>query len=165
MKQSGKIFFAVIIFIIIAGLIASFYYGDIKETVEFNEFSIEIQSKNNDFIDMPTDDLIKEMYRCDSEDLTITSFDKNYIEKTYQNQTGEPIDFTQGLIRNLSDNNNSNIENLTDNLTRIIQTSNIDGYEDSDVAVIYHDDAHVIIVEGGDVDLITEVGESIKIKN
>ena len=44
------------------------------------------------------------------------------------------------------------------NASRIIQTSNIDGYEDTNVAVIYHDDAHIIIVEGGDVDLITEVG-------
>jgi hypothetical protein len=39
----------------------------------------------------------------------------------------------------------------------------IDGKQDTDVAVIYHDDTHYIIVEGGDVEFITGIAESIKI--
>lgn len=134
-----------------------------KQSVEFDEFSIEAPFASS-FMNMtPEDDLtVREMYRCTSEDLTITSFDKTYIENEYYAQNGEKINYTEGLLNQLK-NDSDDFSKLSDNLTLIVQTMNIDGYADADIAAVYHDDSHVIIVEGGDVGFITDTAKSIKI--
>ena len=134
-----------------------------KETEEFEEFSVEVPLGTSFGKVIENDTLIKEMYRCYGEDLTITSFDKAYVEDTYYNNTGEKIDFAKSMMENMSKNDNNKMNEISANLTQIIEKSNINGHEDTDVACIYHDDDHVIIVEGGDEDFITEIAESIRI--
>ena len=63
----------------------------------------------------------------------------------------------------MTQNGANNVTELSDKLTRCINTQVIDGANDTDVAVIYHDDTHYIIVEGGDVEFITQIAQSIKI--
>lgn len=91
--------------------------------------------------------------------MTITSFDKTYIENEYFAETGEKINYTNSLINHLKKDKNINITKLSDNLTRGIEKTDTD----IDVAVIYHDNNHVILVEGGDIEFITEIANSIKI--
>lgn len=73
----------------------------LNTTHEFEEFSIEVPF-GTEFVNMTSfgDETIKEMYRANGEDLTITSFDKNYIEDTYFNQTGRHIDYSKGFNEN-----------------------------------------------------------------
>ena len=145
-----------------------------KETVEFEDFSVEVPLGSSFGKVRENDTLIKEMYRCYGEDLTITSFDKGYVEDTYYNNTGERIDFSKSMIENISGSDNDEMKELSPNLTQIIQKTDMNGYEDTDVACImngyedtdvaciYHDDEHVIIIEGGDEKFITEIAKSIK---
>ena len=163
MKTSAKIFFGIIIFIIAAGLIGSLYYGDQKEVEVFGEFSAEVPSGSYFFNLTPNDATINEMYRCDGKDLTITSFDQKYIENEYHKQTGKTIDYDESLLENISHGENVKAEKISDNITRIIQTTTINGQQDTDVACVYSDNVHLIIVEGGDVDFITEIANSIRI--
>ena len=134
-----------------------------KETVEFEDFSVEVPLGSSFGKVRENDTLIKEMYRCYGEDLTITSFDKGYVEDTYYNNTGERIDFSKSMIENISGSENDEMKELSPNLTQIIQKTDMNGYEDTDVACIYHDDDHVIIIEGGDEKFITEIAKSIRI--
>ena len=159
-KLKRNIIIIIISLLILAGI--GLYLNSMTETVEFEEFSIEAPLGSSFFTMESDDGTVKEMYRCANEDLTITSFDKNYIEEAYYNNTGERFDYAEGLINNLSAGNGKTSV-ISENITRIVQTSDIGGYEDSDVACIYHDDSHVIIVEGGDVDFITRIAESIRI--
>lgn len=133
----------------------------LNTTHEFEEFSIEVPF-GTEFVNMTSfgDETIKEMYRANGEDLTITSFDKNYIEDTYFNQTGRHIDYSKGLYENFTGSGDTTT--INDNLTRTVITTDIGGYNNTDVACLYMDGSHVIIVEGGDVDFITHIGESIK---
>lgn len=163
MKTSGKIFFGIIIFIIVAAIIGSLYYGDEKEVQVFGEFSAEVPSGSDFFNVTPDDETIKEMYRCDGEDLTITSFDQKYIEKEYHKQTGKTIDYDESLLENITQGENVKVDKISDNVTRIVQTTAINGQTDTDVACVYSDNVHLIIVEGGDVNFITEIGKSIRI--
>lgn len=135
----------------------------LKQTVKFEEFSVET-SIYNDFMNItPSDDLtIKEMYRCDGEDLTITSFDKNYIEDEYYNQNGEKINYTK-MLMNKFKQDYDNISRISDNLTLITVITEIDGDTDTDVAALYNDESHLIIIEGGDVEFISETAKSIHI--
>ena len=158
-KLKRNIIILIISLLILAGI--GLYLNSLTQSVEFEEFSVEVPLGSS-FYGMPHDQTIKEKYRCVDEDLTITSFDKEFIEEAYYNSTGEHFDYTAGLLNNLS-GDNDNTTNITDNITRIVQTSDIDGYEDTDVACIYHDDAHVIIIEGGDVNFITKISQSLKI--
>ncbi len=160
-KLKRNIIILIIILLILAGI--GLFLNSMTETVEFEEFSIEAPLGSS-FYSMTTgnDTIIKEMYRCANEDLTITSFDKGYVEEAYYNDTGEHFDFAQGMLNNLTAGN-SETSKINENITQIILTSDINGYADTDVACIYHDDDHVIIIEGGDVDFITRTAESIKI--
>ena len=160
-KLKRNVIILIISLLILAGI--GLYLNSLTETAEFEEFSVEVPFGSSFFTMTPDGDMtIKEMYRCTSEDLTITSFDKKYIEDTYYNNTGEQIDFFKGLLENQSTGNNE-ITNISENTTRIVETSNINGHMDSDVACIYHDDDHVILVEGGDVEFITKIAQSIKL--
>lgn len=159
-KLKRNIIILIMALAILAGI--GLYLHTQTETFEFDEFSIEGPFGSSFSTMIPQDRTVKERHRCTNEDLTITSFDKNYIEEAYYNNTGEHIDYFKGLLNNIS-TDNSEISNISDNITKIIQKSDIDGYVDTDVACIYHDDDHVIIVEGGDEYLITKVAESIKI--
>lgn len=160
-RLKRNIIIIIIILLILAGI--GLFLNSMTETVEFEEFSIEAPLRSSFYSMTPdNDNTIKEMYRCSNEDLTITSFNKEYIEETYYNDTGERFDFAEGMLNNISAGN-SETSKINENITRIILTSDIDGYADTDVACIYHDDNHVIIIEGGDVDLITRTAESIKI--
>jgi hypothetical protein len=134
-----------------------------KETEKFEEFSIEVPAGTSFGKVIENDTMVKEMYRCYGEDLTVTSFDKAYIEDTYYENTGKHIDFAESLLKNMSGSDNAEVNKISKNLTQIIQRSNVNGYSDTDVACIYHDDDHVIIVEGGDVDFITGIAESVRI--
>ena len=165
MKTSGKIFFGIIIFIIAAALVGSLYYGDQKEVEVFGEFSAEVPSGSYFFNVTPNDETIKEMYRCDGEDLTITSFNQQYIEDEYHNQTGKTIDYDESLLENITQGENVTVDKISDHMTRIIQTTTINGQQDTDVACVYSDNVHLIIVEGGDVNFITEIANSIRILN
>ena len=159
-KLKRNIIILILALLILTGI--GLFLNSMTETVEFEEFSVEVPLGSS-FFTMDTDDpTIREMYRCANEDLTITSFDKEYIEDTYYNNTGEHFDYVKGMLNNLS-TDNSEISSVNENVTRIVQTSNIDGYIDTDVACIYHDGSHVIIIEGGDVDFITKIAQSIKI--
>lgn len=160
-KLKRNVLILIISLLILAG--AGIFLNSLTETVEFEEFSIEAPLGSSFYSMTPDNDrTIKEMYRCSNEDLTITSFDKGYIEEAYYNDTGERFDYAEGVLDNLSGENSETIK-INENITRIIQTSNINGYLDTDVACIYHDNDHVIIIEGGDVDFITKTAESIKI--
>lgn len=153
----------ILLFVIVVLIGIGFALNDLKETVEFEEFSIEVPAGSN-FTDLDTDDpIIKEGHRSMNDDLTITSFNKEYIENEYYQQHGESMDFTKSSIENMTQGKQNNVTKLSDNLTRCIMTQMIDGKQDTDVAVIYHDDTHYIIVEGGDVEFITGIAESIKI--
>ena len=160
-KLKRNIIILIIILLILAGI--GLFLNSMTETVEFEEFSIEAPL-GSAFYSMTTDNdtMIKEMYRCANEDLTITSFDRGYVEEAYYNDTGKHFDFAEAMINNISAGNSERSE-INQNITRIILTSDIDGYADTDVACIYHDDDHVIIIEGGDVDFITRTAESVKI--
>ncbi|MBR4447885.1 hypothetical protein [Methanobrevibacter sp.] len=155
-KLKRNVIILIISLLILVGI--GLYLNSITETAEFEEFTVEVPFGSSFYTMTPEDKTIKEKYRCTNEDLTITSFDKGYIEDTYYNNTGEHFDYAKGLMANLTADND-NTSTISKNLTRIIQTS--DG--DTDVACIYHDDNHVIIIEGGDVELITNIAESIKI--
>ena len=166
MKTSGKIFFGIMFFIIIASLIATTYYPP-NGTFEFDEFSIEAPrgSEFEDF-DVSDDPTVKEMHRSLTDDLTITSFNATYIEKEHLKNNGEKINYTESLINHLKEDKINNVTEISDNLTSCIQTTGIKGInEDTDVAFIYHDDDHLIFIEGGDIDFIRGVAESIKILN
>lgn len=167
MKTSGKIFFGIIFFIIIAALIASMYYGNQRETFEFEEFSIDAPMGSIfENYSVSSDPTVKEMHRSLNDDLTITSFNKTYIENEYYRQNGEKINYTESLINHLKEDKNNNVTKISNNLTSCIQTSRIMGIgEDTDVAFIFHDEDHVIFIEGGDVNFIKEVAESIRILN
>ena len=160
-KLKRNIIIIIISLLILVGI--GLFLNSMTETVEFEEFSIEAPIGSSFYSIAPDiDKTIKEMYRCTNEDLTITSFDKDYIENAYYADSGERFNFVEGMLNNISGENSETIK-INDNITRIIQTSNIDGYEDTDVACIYQDNDHVIIIEGGDVDFITKIAESIKI--
>ena len=160
-KLKRNILILIICLLILVGI--GLFLNSMTETVEFEEFSIEAPLGSSFYTMTPdSDKTIKEMYRCTNEDLTITSFDKVYIEEAYYNDTGERFNYTEGLLNNITSENDKTIK-INENITRIIQTSYIDGYTDTDVACIYHDDSHVIIIEGGDVDFITKTAESIRI--
>ena len=60
---------------------------------------------------------------------------------------------------------NPQINQSSENITFFIINSRINGEIDTDVAGIYNDDDHFIIVEGGDVEFIKQITNSIKIKN
>lgn len=153
----------ILIFIIAVLIAIGFGLNNQKETVNFKEFSVEVPAGTK-FMDLDLDDpTIKEGHRSRSDDLTITSFNKQYIENEYYSQNGEKIDFTKSSIENMTQNKANNVTKLSDKLTRCINTQVIDGANDTDVAVIYHDDTHYIIVEGGDVEFITQIAQSIKI--
>lgn len=153
----------ILLFAIVALIAIGFALNDLKETVKFEEFSVEVPAGSN-FTDLDTDDpIIKEGHRSMNDDLTITSFNKEYIENEYYSQHGKSMDFTKSSIENMTKDETNNVTELSDNLIQCIQTQTIDGKQDIDVAVIYHDDTHYIIVEGGDVDFITEIAKSIKI--
>ncbi|MBQ2665865.1 hypothetical protein [Methanobrevibacter sp.] len=160
-KLKKNVIILIMSLLILAGI--GLYLNSMTETVEFEEFSVEVPLGSSFVTMTPEDRVIKEMYRCTSEDLTITSFDKKYIEDKYFDNTGQHIDFFKGLLENQSTDNDE-ISNISENITRIVQTSHIDGYEDTDVACIYHDDDHVIFIEGGDVEFITKISESIRIR-
>jgi hypothetical protein len=155
-KFKRNVIILIISLLILVGI--GLYLNSITETAEFEEFSLEVPFGSSFYAMTPEDETIKEKYRCTNEDLTVTSFDKGYIEDAYYNNTGEHIDYAEELLDNLTADND-NTSTISKNLTRIIQTS--DG--DTDVACIYHDDNHVIIIEGGDVQLITNIAESIKL--
>ena len=139
-----------------------FLLHSMTTTVEFNEFSVDV-AMGTSFITMPVenDPTIKEMYRANGEDLTITSFDKKYIEEAYYNQTGKHIDYSKGLMDNFT--GSGEITKINKHITRSIITTDINGQTDTDVACLYIKGDHVIIVEGGDVDFITETAKSINI--
>ena len=152
----------ILIFIIVILIAIGFGLNNQKETVKFEEFSVEVPAGSK-FVDLDLDDpTIKEGHRSRNDDLTITSFNKQYIENEYYSQNGEKIDFTESSIENMTQDDTNNITELSDNLTRCITTQVIDGANDTDVAVIYHDDTHYIIVEGGDVDFITKLHNQSK---
>ena len=160
-KLKRNIIIIIISLLILVGI--GLFLNSMTETVEFEEFSIEAPIGSSFYSIAPdVDKTIKEMYRCSNEDLTITSFDKDYIENAYYTDSGERFNFVEGMLNNISGENSETIK-INENITRIIQTSYIDGYTDTDVACIYHDDSHVIIIEGGDVDFITKTAESIRI--
>lgn len=154
----------IVLLIIIIAAAIGFYLDSLKETVEFEEFTIEAPM-GSDFENLtPSDDLtVKEQYRSMNDDLTITSFNKQYIEDEYYSLTGEMINYTEMLMDHLSEDESYNITKISDNLTSYIFTANINGYEDTDVAILYTDENHIIMVEGGDVEFITEIANSIKI--
>ena len=153
----------ILLFVIVVLIAIGFALNDLKETVEFEEFSVEVPAGSN-FTDLDTDDpIIKEGHRSMNDDLTITSFNKEYIENEYYEEHGESMDFTESSIENMTKDKANNVTELSDNLTRCVLTQNISGTPDTDVGVIYHDDTHYIIVEGGDVEFITGIAESIKI--
>ena len=134
-----------------------------KETVEFEDFSVEVPLGSSFGKVRENDTMINGMYRCYGEDLTITSFNKTYVEEEYYKNSGETIDFTKSMIKHMGEDDNNKMNEISPNLTRIIDKSIINGQEDTDVACIYHDDDHLIIIEGGDEDFITEIAESIQI--
>lgn len=157
-KRNLLIIIAIIIILSGVGLCLH----SLNTTHEFEEFSVEVPF-GTEFINMTSfgDATIKEMYRANGEDLTITSFDKEYIEDTYFKQTGKHIDYSKGLYENFT--GSGDVTRISENLTRTVITTDIDGYNDTDAACIYMNGNHIIIVEGGDVDFITHIGESIKI--
>ncbi|WP_462316127.1 hypothetical protein [Methanobrevibacter sp.] len=160
-KTKRNILIILIVLLLLSSIVIFLNFQ--KETVEFGDFSIEVPLGTSFGKVRENDTMIKEMYRCYGEDLTITSFNKTYVEDTYNQNTGEKIDFTKSLIENLTGSNNSETKDISSNLTQITHKSSINGHEDTDVACIYHDDGHLIIIEGGDEDFITEIAESIQI--
>lgn len=165
MKPKHKVVLYLSLFFIAALSLAAYgFYCETTKTVDFNEFSLEVplyveienMSEKSDFI------LI---YRAKNIDLTVSSFDKEYIESTYTANTGAEIDFGKSVLENLNGFSNPKINKSSENITFYISNTRVDGQIDCDVAGVYNDDEHFIIVEGGDVELIEKITNSIKIND
>ncbi|WP_407376289.1 hypothetical protein [Methanobrevibacter sp.] len=169
MKPKQKVVLYLSLFFIAAlSLVAYGFYAETTKVIEFEEFSVEVPveteienitneyKSNYDFITV---------YRAKNIDLTISSFDKQYIENTYSSNTGEEIDFGKSVLENLNNFNNPKINKSSENITFYISNTRVDGQIDCDVAGVYNDDNHFIIVEGGDVELIEKITNSIKIND
>lgn len=170
MNGKQKIIISLILFFVAAGLLIGYgFYAETTKIVDFNEFTIETpqmcefedissryNSSGNDFA---------KSFRCTNMDLTITTFDKEYIESTYEMNTGNPIDFGKSAVKNILSYDNPKVENLSENATLYIVNTRVNGQIDTDVAGIYDDNDHFIIVEGGDVELVEQITKSIIITN
>ena len=95
----------------------------------------------------------------------MTSFDKDYLENTYEYNTGNKIDFGKEVLEQLSGFENPKVNKSSENITFFITNTRVNGYIDCDVAGVYNDNNHFIIVEGGDIELIEKVTNSIKIND
>ena len=60
---------------------------------------------------------------------------------------------------------NGKLSKSSENISFYIINQRMGNGIDSDVAGLYNDDKHFIIVEGSDVDFIKNITNSIKIKN
>lgn len=164
MNNKQKVIFGTLIFIILSALFVGYlFYIDQSETYSFGNFSIEAPKgyEFKDISDEYENNSFMKVYRCVNEDLTVSSIDKNYIESTYYNNTGVVIDFNKLCNDNIK--RSAKVVNETNNLTTYVQTGY--GHFDRDVAVVYRDDSHFIIIEGGDMEFISKIGNSIKILN
>ena len=165
MKPKQKVILFLIIFFVVAGILIGYgFYAETTKTVDFKEFSVETPSmcEFEDISSRYNSTFIKS-YRCTSMDLTITSFNKTYIESKYTENTGNQIDFGKGVLDNLLGFHNPKVENISENSTLYITNTRVNSQIDTDVAGIYNDDNHFIIVEGGDVEFIKQITNSIKI--
>ena len=95
--------------------------------------------------------------------MIISSFNKTYLEENYQMNTGETIDSGKYIIGQLTGNSNLEINETSGNTTLFVEKTLINGHVDTDVAGVYNDDDHFIIIEGGDIDFIKNVTYSLKI--
>ena len=165
MNGKQKIIIGMILFFVAAGLLIGYgFYAETTKIVDFNEFTVETpQMCEFEDISSRYNSTFIKSYRCTSMDLTITTFDKEYIESTYQLNTGNPIDFGKSAVKNILSFNNPKIENLSENATLYIVNTRVNGQINTDVAGIYNDNDHFIIVEGGDVELIEQITKSIRI--
>ncbi|WP_458456924.1 hypothetical protein [Methanobrevibacter sp.] len=97
--------------------------------------------------------------------MTISIFDKNYIENTFETNTCDEIDFGKSVLEHFLGMKNAEISKTSENISICTVNQRIGGSIDTDVAGIYNDDEHFIIVEGGDSEFIQNITNSIKIKN
>ena len=97
MNGKQKIIIGMILFFVAAGLLIGYgFYAETTKIVDFNEFTVETpQMCEFEDISSRYNSTFIKSYRCTSMDLTITTFDKEYIESTYQLNTGNPIDFVR----------------------------------------------------------------------
>ena len=150
-------------------LIGYSYYAEQTEPYDFGEFTIDVPlgSKFKDVTSRYDSENynIGKAYICTDKDLIISIFDKHYIENTYEMNTGDKIDFGKSLLGHLHGENKYKINESSENLTFFILNHRVKGVIDTDVAGVYNDDDHLIIVEGGDIEFIEKIANSIKIKN
>ncbi|WP_458402709.1 hypothetical protein [Methanobrevibacter sp.] len=169
MKPKQKVVLYLTLFFIAAlSLVAYGFYAETTKVVDFGEFSVEVPVEAE--IENITDEYKSKhdfitVFRAKNIDLTISSFDKNYIESNYASNTGEEIDFGKSVLENLNDFSNPKINKSSENITFYISNTRVDNQIDCDVAGVYNDDNHFIIVEGGDVELIEKITNSIKIND
>ena len=169
MKPKQKVILYLSIFFVAALLLVAYgFYAQSEKEYDFGEFSIkapincEFENVTEEYTsqyDMGT------VYRCKNIDLTITSFDKQYIEDTYQSNTGDTIDFGESILDELLSMENPKINKISNTSTLFISNTRVNGQIDCDVAGIYNDNKHLIIVEGGDIEFIENVTKSIKIND
>lgn len=165
MKPKTKVIFYLILFFVVAGVLIGYgFYAETTKTVDFREFSVKVPQmcEFEDISEKYNSSFIKS-YRCTSMDLTITTFNKAYIESAYQINTGDQIDFGKSALENLLGYHNPKVEKTSENTTIYIINTRVNRQIDTDVAGIYNDDSHFIIVEGGDVEFIEQIVKSIKI--
>lgn len=169
MKPKQKVVLYLSLFFIASiCLLAYSFYGESTKEADFGEFSIQVPP------DSEFENITKEYsgehnftksYGCKNIDLTVTSFDKDYLENTYEYNTGNKIDFGKEVLEKLSGFENPKVNKSSENITFFITNTRVDGYIDCDVAGVYNDNDHFIIVEGGDIELIEKVTNSIKIND
>lgn len=127
---------------------------EVPQTAEFIDVSSEYSTDKYSFVTS---------YRCTSIDLTISSFNKTYLEENYRINTGETIESGKYIIEQLTGNSDLGINETSGNTTIFVEKTLINGQVDTDVAGVYNDDDHLIIIEGGDIDFIKNITYSLKI--
>ena len=167
MNEKRKVILYLSIFFVCAFLLIGYgYYAESTKTFTFDEFSVEApQMCEFEDISSKYNSTFMKTYRATNMDLTISIFDKNYIEDTYNLHTGDTVDFGKTSLEKLMDFHNPKVNKTSDNVTLFITNTRVNGQIDTDVGGVYNDDNHLIIVEGGDVELIEEISNSIKILN
>lgn len=170
MKPKTKVILGFAIFFIAAASVIGYgYYAELREPHDFGEFTVDVPL-GSEFEDISSKydtggyNFVKS-YRCKDKDLTISIFDKNYIENTFETNTGDEIDFGKSVLEHFLGMKNADINKTSENICICTVNQRIGGSIDTDVAGIYNDDEHFIIVEGGDTDFIQNITNSIKIKN
>lgn len=169
MKPKQKVILGLSIFFIAALIIVAYgFYAESTAIYDFGEFSIKAP-RNCEFEDVTyqysSDPNMGSVYRCKNIDLTITSFNKQYVESSYRANTGDNIDFSKEVLQDIISVSDPQINRISDTTTLFISNTRVNGQIDCDVAGVYEDDGHLIIVEGGDIEFIENITKSIEIND